>query len=343
MPNYEYAKSPNVDARARLVGPSLLIPWLVIAAVLGVQLLAPRLAEAYALVPLLLGVVFLGLPHGAFDHLLPARLGLAWGRRPLPLGLYLLAYVALAALYFGLWLRVPGLAFVGFLLLTVGHWGQGDGRFLELFLGRLRPTRWGALTTRLVRGALPVALPVLAFTETAESLYRHAALGLGVTRQLTLTPVWPLTLLLGLALAAYSVNAVRAAPDIFVLAVDVFELLLLTAFFTLVPAYLAVGVYFAFWHSLRHLACLLVLDVDAAEHLAAGRFMKPVRRLTLDLLPLTLAALALLGGLYLVSAARVVTLEGFVALYLVFVSALTLPHAVAVAVIWRPAPPRGPR
>lgn len=61
----------------------------------------------------------------------------------------------------------PRLAFAGFLLKTVLHWGQGDLRFLEIFVGRLRPTRWGVWVTLLVRGAIPVTLPVLAFPETA--------------------------------------------------------------------------------------------------------------------------------------------------------------------------------
>lgn len=111
-------------------------------------------------------MVLLGLPHGALDHLVPARLGLPWARTPFWAGLYLLAYVAFAALYLGLWLLVPQVAFTGFLLITVWHWGQGDQRFLEIFLGRLRPTRWGAWVTVLVRGGLPIVSPVVAMMDS---------------------------------------------------------------------------------------------------------------------------------------------------------------------------------
>ncbi len=322
----------------------LLFSWVGIASVIGLQLLAPTLTKTYALYPLLLSTVVLGLPHGAFDHLVPSRLKLSWGRHPFWLSVYLLGYLALASLYFYLWLLAPAVAFAGFLLLTVFHWGEGDLRFLEFFLGFARPSRIGASLTLLVRGGLPIVLPVLAFPETAESLFHYAALGLGLGRTtLDLSSGWLATSLavsLGLALLGYLLNAVRAAPNVAVLGIDVFELLLLTGLFTLVPAYLAIGVYFTLWHSPRHLARLLMLDARAARPL-----LQRTGRLALDVLPLTLVALALLGGLYLVSAPRVETLEGFVALYLVLISALTLPHAVVVALldVWRPAIPQTAR
>lgn len=331
------------DATQSLAASVALFAWVMVVLTVSLRLIVPARVEIYALYPLLMGMVLLGLPHGAFDHLLPSRLGLWWGRNPRWLGVYLTLYVVLAAGYFCLWLWRPELAFAGFLLVTIFHWGQGDQRFMERFLGRLRPTRWGAWVTLWVRGGLPIVLPVWAFPETAQSLFHFAALGLGLERTtLDIALPWSTASLLvgaGLVLTGYLVNAVQAAPDASVLAVDLLELVLLAVFFTLVPAYLAIGLYFACWHSLRHLARLLVLGPGGTERIAPGRLLGSVRQLTLALLPLTFVALALLGGLYAVSAARVTTLEGFVALYLVLISSLTLPHTVVVALIdgWEPA------
>ncbi len=326
-----------MGAEVRLAPFLTVVPASFVLLALGLQLAAPHLTETYALYPLLLGIVLLGLPHGALDHLIPARLGLTWGRKPLGVALYLLAYVAVAALYLGLWLWQPAVAFIGFLAATVWHWGQGDQRFLEIFLGRARPTRWGAWVTLLVRGSLPIVLPVLAFPETAESLYRHAATGLGLAdTTLTLTSPWlvvPLLCLLTVGLLAYAFNAVRAAPNAQLLAVDGAEVLLLILLFTLVPAYMSIGVYFLFWHSLRHLGRLLILHPRDAAQVAQGHLYPPVRRLTLDLLPVTFAALCLLSGFYLFNAERIISLEGFVALYLILISALTKPHLVVVAMM----------
>lgn len=319
---------------ARLALPLTLVPWLAAALAVGLSASSPDLARTYALYPLLVSVAVLGLPHGALDHLVPLRAGLTWARRPVRLGLYLFCYAALVGLYLGLWFAAPQVAFVGFLAATVLHWGQGDQRFLEIFLGRRRPTRWGAWVTVVVRGGLPIVVPVLAFPETVASFYHHAALGLGLTPLATspTTPGFTLIVLVGVALVAYAVNAVRAAPNAAVLAVDLLEVGLLTALFTLVPAYLAIGVYFTLWHSLRHLARLLTFSAGARPPIGE-KLLAQVGRLALELLPITLLALALLGGLYLLSAARVATLEGFIALYLVLISALTVPHALVVALM----------
>lgn len=325
------------------------IPWAAALTALAAAVVSPNIVQTYALYPLLLGTVVLGLPHGALDHLLPARLNLSWGLKPLAVGGYLAVYVALAGAFFALWLLAPRAAFSCFLLLTVAHWGHGDLRFTELFWGRLDPTPWGTWTTALVRGALPIAVPVLAFPATAESLYHYAAVGLGVMpTTVELASPWlrgPLLGLLAVALIAYVLSAVRAAPSRVVVAMDLFELGLLISLFTVVPAYFAVGVYFIFWHSFRHLARLLIVDPEDARSVARGNWGRPLRRLTLDALPITAVALVTLGGLYLFGAARVVTLEGFIALYLVLISALTLPHAVVVALmdVWKPTERRRSR
>jgi hypothetical protein len=68
-----------------------------------------------------------------------------------------------------------------------------------------------------------------------------------------------------------------------------------------------------------------------------------VVRLTRDLTPITLAAIVLLLALYLATRENVVTTEGFVALYLVWISALTMPHLVVVALMdHAPKAPRPP-
>jgi beta-carotene 15,15'-dioxygenase len=315
----------------------LVISWLAVCLLCGLQVVFPHFTEQYGLYSLVVGIVFLGLPHGALDHLVPLRMGFAWGKKPLGLGLYLLAYLAIAAFYFGLWLWQPLAAFLGFLLATVFHWGQGDVRFLEIFLGRQRLSKWGAGVSILLRGSLPMVLPVLAFPETAESLYLNAAKGLG------LSPL-PLNLsssIIGLSLttyililfALYIVNAVKVSANSWTLRMDVAELALLTLLFCTVPAYMSVGIYFIAWHSLRHLARLIILKETDTDKLKRGLWQKPVQRLVLDLLPITLAALGLLVGLYFWKARHVTSLETFVALYLVLISALTKPHLVVVALM----------
>jgi beta-carotene 15,15'-dioxygenase len=315
----------------------LVISWLAVCLLCGLHVMFPHITEQYGLYSLVVGIIFLGLPHGALDHLVPLRMGFAWGKKPLGVGLYLLAYIAIAALYFGLWLWQPLIAFVGFLLATVFHWGQGDVRFLEIFLGRKRSSQWGAGVSVLLRGSLPMILPILTFPETATSLYINAVKGLGLSPlPLDLSSpviVISLTAYMLILFTLYIANAGKVSANPWTLRMDIAELALLTLLFCTVPAYMSVGIYFTLWHSLRHLARLIILKQEDANKLKQGLWSKPIKRLILDLLPITLMAIGLLVGLYFWKAQHVRTLETFVALYLVFISALTKPHLVVVALM----------
>jgi Brp/Blh family beta-carotene 15,15'-monooxygenase len=313
------------------------LPWLLLIISLLTSWLAPHLISRYALYPLLIGIILLGLPHGALDHVVPARMQLAWGRRIIPVSLYLLAYIAIAAAYFGMWLREPLGAFVFFLAITVLHWGHGDLRHMEIFVGR----SYGSLTERaialVVRGSLPILVPIVAFPATAEDLYHHAAVGLGVSPEtINLTAlgvVNGLSIFLSLGLLAYIVIAAHVSPDWNVLISECLEIIVLLLFFLYTPAYFSVGLYFLAWHSLRHLGRLLILSPNDAIAIANQRWRWPLFRLVRDALPITLAAIGLLVALYVWRADNVQSLEGFIAIYLVLISALTAPHMVVVALM----------
>lgn len=313
------------------------LPWLLLIAALLSSWLAPQLIEHYALYPLLVGIVLLGLPHGALDHVVPARMQLPWGRRIVPVSVYLLFYIAIAAAYFALWLYAALWAFVGFLAVTVLHWGHGDLRHMEIFVGR----SYGSLAERavalVVRGSLPILVPILAFPDTAESLYEHAAAGLGVspaTINLNSLPVVnSLAVFLGVGLVAYIFIAARVSPEVGVLVAESLEIVVLLLFFLYTPAYFSVGLYFLAWHSLRHLGRLLILSPQDARAVAHNRWSKPLFRLVRDALPITMAAIGLLVALYVWREDNVQSLEGFIAIYLVLISALTAPHMAVVALM----------
>ncbi len=340
----EAAAPPGVRARAatRLAAPVALAGGVSALLAIAWVALAPAAAERGAFVPLLLGMVFLGLPHGALDHLVPARMGAAWGRRPPTLALFLAGYAGLAAAFLWLWTVAPAAAFVGFLVATVLHWGQGDVDFLERFFGRRRAGRLGHAAAILLRGALPVTVPVLAQPDVAEALFATAAVATGAAAGGGLDlraplVIWGLGIALFALFATYLFGLGRAWHGWRGRFMDVAELFLLAVLFTWVPAYLAIGAYFLAWHSLRHLARLLLLPDAEARAVAEGDLRGPVLRLTRDLIPTTLIALAFLVALTAWSGPRIDGVEGFVALYLVWISALTMPHLAVVA--WMDAGP----
>lgn len=127
---------------------------------------------------------------------------------------------------------------------------------------------------------------------------------------------------------------------------DAFETVLLAAFFTFVPPLLAVGLYFCLWHSARFAGRLMLLDEGSP--LRKGRLAPALRAFSRDAAPLTAVALLMLAGLYLVIPESPAEVPTLLALYLVLISTLTLPHVVVV--LWmdhkedlfsRPADPPG--
>ena len=121
--------------------------------------------------------------------------------------------------------------------------------------------------------------------------------------------------------------------------------MLLAAYFALVPPVLAVGLYFCLWHAPRHIARLVLLDGASAVAFEKGRF--PLARFVRDAAPLTLAALALLLGFYFALPGAGTSAPALLALYLVLISVLTLPHVVVVSFmdyaqgLWNPKAKQG--
>ncbi|CAM4437925.1 Brp/Blh family beta-carotene 15,15'-dioxygenase [Deinococcus marmoris] len=311
------------------------VPWVAMLSLLWTYSLFPAVLERYALVPLLLSAVLFGLPHGALDHLVPLRQGWRLTRRWTGWGMFLLAYLGVVLLYLGVWTLWPMVAYWGFLLTSALHWGHGDLDFLERRLGRARA--WHSGTTLLLRGGLPIVVPFLAFPDAYERLARSAAQAFHAP--LSAGPLWSASFTQGLAVVFVAVllmsvvDTVRCAASRRAAVTELTEVALLMLVFVQVPAELSIGLYFTLWHAWRHLGRLL--EINSRPLNLRPVSLRGLRRLALDLTPITLAALLLLGGLFLWSAPRLHSAEDLTALYLALIAALTLPHALLVGVMDR--------
>lgn len=350
----------------RPVGPAALLVTAGVAAVAAVA--ADGLPAAVRYGPLLASVVLLGMPHGAVDHLLTVALvgrgddtgadGAADATdgsrfRELLAGPWRRGLLAVAAVYavggigYGLvWVAAPVAAAVGFLVLTWFHWGQGD---LYHLLASAEQTHLAGRGVRAlvltVRGGLPMVVPLVAFPE----IYRRVLVALAaVVSPAATVPDWPFApgtrLAVGVGFAAVTVVALaagwveaEAAAQRRAWRVDAGETALLWAFFLVVPPILAVGSYFALWHSLRHVRRVVALPDAAATPGGVGRTTGGVAALDGPQLwafarsaaPNTAGGLALFVAIYL-AAPGGGGLLGVAAGYLVAIAVLTLPHAAVV-------------
>lgn len=296
----------------------------------------PPVPPWLAYLPFGLSVVFLGLPHGAVDHLVPGRLGS--GVTAASMTRVGVLYAVLMAAYAVVWFLAPLPAFVGFVALTWFHWGQGDLYTVQTVLGADHlPTTAERLLALVVRGGLPMLVPLLAFPDRYLAVMR-AVVGL-FSAPPAIDAVDSVRVVAGAGLAGATLASVglgairvrrgaRRGPW----AADAGEVALLWAYFALVPPVVAVGVYFSVWHALRHVARLAAADDRARAALAAGDLRTVARRFARDAAPLTAAALAvfLLLALVVPNPPAGLDRRGLLGLYLVGIAVLTLPHVVVV-------------
>jgi Brp/Blh family beta-carotene 15,15'-monooxygenase len=247
---------------------------------------------------------------------------------------FVAGYLTAVLLFLLLWHVCPPVALGLFLLLSWLHWGQGDYDYLRLFEGRPRPTTWGgAAIIWLVRGGLPIVLPILAFPSVftrlgANITHWYGGIGLPAPGRGVIVGGLFVLLLLTLLSLWQSWQADGGPKRMF--RRDLWELLLLWTLFGRVPPILAVGAYFCVWHSARHLGRLMLLDPVTADLIALGRWERGLGRTALQCLPMTLGAIALLVGLYFSQRHGPASLPALTALYLSLIAALTVPHFAVV-------------
>jgi len=338
---------PGATARRVASTYSIRPGWIALAVVAVVSLLVGEIPRQYQYAPLVVSVLLLGLPHGAVDHLLIARqrdesLTVRW------LAVVGAVYVLFGGIYSIVWFVSPVAAFVLFILLTWFHWGQGElYPLLDIVDASYLRARSQQVLTVLVRGGAPMLVPLVAFpgeyefvASTLVGLFDESAAGalgpLFETGPRFAVGVLYATALLATIALGYS-RTVERGPWL----IDAGELLLLTVFFLTVPPILAIGVYFCFWHSLRHVVRTVVLHDDSASALQRRQVGAATARFARDAAPMTAGALALLGLLYLVVPRTPAGTADLVGLYLVLIAVLTLPHVVIVTwldreqAIWR--------
>ena len=97
--------------------PFALLAYGALASAIFLALVAPGAVQVALFWPLLASLLIFGLPHGAVDHNVPARLGAPSVRNPLLIG-----YVALTAAGLVLWWIAPAVALAIFLAAAAVHW-----------------------------------------------------------------------------------------------------------------------------------------------------------------------------------------------------------------------------
>ncbi|WP_050031728.1 Brp/Blh family beta-carotene 15,15'-dioxygenase [Halorubrum halophilum] len=332
-----------------------LYPALALAALLPIGAATPLFPVELGVAAFALGTLVVGMAHGAVDHLVPLRAAPGVSLRR-SIAVVSVAYAVLGGAVVAAFFVAPVAAFAGFVALTWLHWGQGDVAALALAGVEHLPTsaeRWLAL---VVRGGLPMGVPLLSHPEEYR-LVAEWVVGLFLVEPgaaPAATAVDPLFVpATRLAVGGIVIAATLASVGLGYARVrrgasrrgwlrDAGEVGVLWAWFLLAAPVFAIGVYFALWHSLRHVGRLVLVDPDAAAALGEGDTRRALGRFARDAAPLTLGGFVALAGVGIAAPAGIAAPGDLLAASLVGIAALTLPHVVVTAWldrrqgVWRP-------
>lgn len=287
----------------------------------------PPLALDVQFFIVLVPIALFGMSHGGADPLIIAQLKANHGRSN---AAWLGGYLALMAVSIGVIVWQPELSLIGFLLLSMWHFGTTDVPFMK----GARPTLTGWLS-----GSLPIVGPLAGHPEQVAILFGwllqqdpSALQGDVLIAGRLLLAAWAL----GVCLVAMSSRPGRA--------ISVIELCVLAAPMLLLPPLLAFAFYFCTVHSLRHFMLLMASQQRLDRRLSITGMARIAA-------PATLGAV-LLGGLVWagmqvwqpsldMANVEMAWLEQGVRVIFWGLAVLTVPHALLVAIWAEPAAATG--
>ena len=252
-----------------------------------------------------IAILLFGIPHGAMDHKI--NVTLAPNRS---VKVFVTRYIAVAIGFVAWWLLMPVKAFFAFLLLSAYHFGQ------ELIEGYTQKVRSPAIY--MLFGAIIIINPVvIRYNELGNIFTAFSGVGLPSVGHLTILLISSSLLLTGVvaALRMYLRKQIDKKQTYWLLTFMAY----VTFSYTLLPFLLAFTLYFVLFHS-----------ANALHH--QYRWMKQrqnqysIKQFVVDLGPFSLVAIAGVG--LLVSQIGISNWDKVFVVMFVFISALTLPHAL---------------
>jgi lycopene beta-cyclase len=263
-------------------------------------LLSP-LIMALILIP---GFLYVGIPHGALDHILIAR-------KEKTLLKFCFKYILIMGIYFIVWQFFPLLSLLFFILFSAFHFGESE----------LEEGGWNISSLFLYTKAFVFGLCILLFiifTHHTESQEIISLFNVNFTQSLrifdiSIYAVWIASISF-LYILIQSILSKKYAH---------FGLLFLLVLGIKTPLILAFGLYFIFQHSL-----------NAWGHLQHGLKMDGFS-LYKKALPFTISAIFFLCAMLFYNSVAVLNPNEFIATLFIFLSCISLPHFLLMHLFYK--------
>lgn len=265
----------------------------VAAALCVLHLVFPTFYNPLQWVLLITGFLWVGLPHGALDHLLESR-NISGKISPL----FVAKYIGIMAIYFVLWWILPVLSFIIFILYSAFHFGQSDMEEWKVRNQKnMKALLWGVLL-----------LGMLLFPHMKEVAAIAGGMGVVVNTDITLG-------VFGLLFAAAGIAWGIIGRNIFMV---MSTCMLILAMF--LPVLSAFGLYFIGQHSLNGWSHLKRGMQASGKTLFFKAFPFTAGAILLMAAALSLPLLGFSPG----------SEESWISLFFVFLACISMPHVWAM-------------
>jgi len=263
-------------------------------------------------------VALLGLPHGAFD----LRVGRAWLQPRFGgswITFFVGGYIAIAVAAAIFWTMAPAVGLTLLLIVGMAHWGDDD---LEIDPSNDAVRLWLAIS----RGAIPVALPCLAYPVQTTRIFEWLGVD-GLSGSLVRTVAGICAMIAAPGILIGVVAAFRARSDRARVSQErllpLAEVASLAVLMFAAPPLLAFTIYFCFWHSIRH----SIRSAQALDPSCAVNALRLFGRSTIAPTAATILAAAIVI-FWLMTRATLPAPKALAQVVFIGLFALTIPHAL---------------
>lgn len=264
--------------------------------------MSPAVASQFGYTGLIVGLLAVGLPHGAVDHLLVQS-------KSFNLVRFVLQYVCIIATYFALWQWFPVFSLILFIAYSAYHFGESEMVEMRVSLDSVAQKLYAfiiglSILLFIIFSHLETSILVLnsihgvsSFLERVDLYtYKNAVL---VVSYFSILPIWWMSKKTCVYLMAILVLGMQ------------------------MPLMLAFGLYFVGSHS-----------INAWGHIAT-KLKTPTKKLYLQSLPFNMGALFIFAIFLYLQNANEQLVQSYAATFFVFLACVSLPHIILMHLFYK--------
>lgn len=292
-----------------------LIVQLITLIIIMVSFIKHELFVSSSLLVALVLIVFIGIPHGANDHLLFFNLvNKSVDKKTKKSTLFFASYIGLILLYVCFWYLFPTFSLGLFILMSIYHFGQSN-----LYVSPIE-SKFVKLISIFLSGSFVLLTPIFAHIETAlpviQTLAKNAdylVISKELGNKLAISAGILMLILWVILVISKHINFKNGLFEI----LNVF---LLFGLFYYSPLWIGFAIYFTLWHAIPSIEDQINFFKTTRVNYNLGKYVR-------EIFPFSLIALL---GLFLAFqfSGNYISVDQGIALLFVFIAVITLPHMI---------------